>query len=108
MSKQPPLCRGNSLSRTGQRSTGLTSLIEGHSSPSSVCKLSVILQDTTPCFTTAATIFGLLGMNNGAAARLIPSAGNALFLFIGMSLVDRVGRRKLMIRICPGMFIGLV
>ncbi|OCF30844.1 MFS transporter, SP family, solute carrier family 2 (myo-inositol transporter), member 13 [Kwoniella heveanensis CBS 569] len=54
------------------------------------------------------TIFGLLGLKNGAAAGLIPSGGNALFLFIGMSLVDRVGRRKLMMRIYPGMLIGLV
>ncbi|AFR95267.1 MFS transporter, SP family, solute carrier family 2 (myo-inositol transporter), member 13 [Cryptococcus neoformans C23] len=52
------------------------------------------------------TIFGLLGLKNGAAAGLIPSCLNALFVFIGMSIVDKVGRRKLMITFIPGMMIA--
>ena len=71
------------------------------------------------------TIFGLLGLSNPAAASLIPAGGNALFLvsdpssnrdsgkidddqFIGMLVVDRFGRRRLMVTFIPGMIAGLV
>ncbi|KAI5476104.1 hypothetical protein MNV49_000422 [Pseudohyphozyma bogoriensis] len=36
------------------------------------------------------TIFSLLGFKNAAAAGIIPSGGNALFLLVGISIVDRV------------------
>lgn len=55
----------------------------------------------------SSTIFGLLGLKNSAAAGLIPASGNAIFLFIGMTVVDRFGRRKLLVTIIPGMIIGL-
>jgi SP family myo-inositol transporter-like MFS transporter 13 len=71
------------------------------------------------------TIFGLLGLSNPAAASLIPAGGNALFLvsrifhsppwllfykiqFIGMLVVDRFGRRRLLVTFIPGMIAGLV
>jgi SP family myo-inositol transporter-like MFS transporter 13 len=54
------------------------------------------------------TIFGLLGLKNSSAAGLIPSGGNAIFLFIGMTIVDRVGRRRLLVTVIPGMIIGLL
>lgn len=53
-------------------------------------------------------IFGLLGLKNSAAAGLIPSGLNAMFLFIGMTIVDRFGRRRLLVTIIPGMGIGLL
>ncbi|WVW85198.1 hypothetical protein I302_107236 [Kwoniella bestiolae CBS 10118] len=53
-------------------------------------------------------IFGLLGLKNSAAAGLIPSGGNAMFLFIGMTIVDRVGRRRLLVLAIPGMILGMV
>ncbi|WVO22870.1 uncharacterized protein IAS62_004213 [Cryptococcus decagattii] len=52
------------------------------------------------------TIFGLLGLKNGSAAGLIPSCLNAVFVFIGMSIVDKVGRRKLMVIFIPGMMVA--
>jgi MFS family permease len=54
------------------------------------------------------TIFGLLGLKNSAAAGLIPSGCNALCVFFGINLVDRVGRRKFFMIMIPGMFVGLV
>ncbi|WRT69342.1 uncharacterized protein IL334_006326 [Kwoniella shivajii] len=53
-------------------------------------------------------IFGLLGLKNSAAAGLIPAGGNAMFLFIGMTVVDRLGRRRLLVLAIPGMIIGMV
>ncbi|KAK7701294.1 myo-inositol transporter [Diaporthe eres] len=55
----------------------------------------------------SSTIFGLLGLKNSAAAGLIPASGNAIFLFIGMTVVDRFGRRRLLVTLIPGMIIGL-
>ncbi|WWC87425.1 uncharacterized protein L201_002314 [Kwoniella dendrophila CBS 6074] len=54
------------------------------------------------------TLFGLLGFSNPAAAGLIPSGINALMVFIGMSIVDRVGRRRLVLVFAPVMMAGLV
>ncbi|KAK6909914.1 hypothetical protein I203_103940 [Kwoniella mangroviensis CBS 8507] len=56
----------------------------------------------------AGTLFGLLGLSNPALGGLIPAGVNALFLFIGMSVVDRVGRRGLLIWCVPIMIAGLV
>ncbi|WRT69341.1 uncharacterized protein IL334_006325 [Kwoniella shivajii] len=56
----------------------------------------------------AGTLFGLLGLSNPALGGLIPSGVNALFLIIGMSLVDRVGRRGLLVWFGPIMIAGLV
>ena len=51
------------------------------------------------CFNTllylSGTILGLLGLKNSSAAGLIPSGGNSLCVLIGISIVDRVGRRRL-------------
>jgi SP family myo-inositol transporter-like MFS transporter 13 len=54
------------------------------------------------------TIFGLLGIKNSAAGGLIPSCLNCLCCFIGMSVVDRVGRRRLMLIFVPFMMVALV
>ncbi|WVF72568.1 hypothetical protein IAT40_007385 [Kwoniella sp. CBS 6097] len=56
----------------------------------------------------AGTLFGLLGLSNPALGGLIPSGVNAFFLFIGMCLVDRVGRRGLLVWCVPVMIAGLV
>ncbi|WVQ67493.1 uncharacterized protein L199_005693 [Kwoniella botswanensis] len=56
----------------------------------------------------AGTLFGLLGLSNPALGGLIPSGVNALFVVIGMSLVDRVGRRGLLVWAGPLMIAGLV
>ncbi|WWC67425.1 uncharacterized protein I206_101333 [Kwoniella pini CBS 10737] len=54
------------------------------------------------------TLFGLLGFSNPAAAGLIPSGINAVMVFIGMSIVDKVGRRRLVLIFAPVMMAGLV
>ncbi|WWD00015.1 hypothetical protein V866_006923 [Kwoniella sp. B9012] len=54
------------------------------------------------------TLFGLLGFSNPAAAGLIPSGINAVMVFIGMSVVDKVGRRRLLLIFGPIMMAGLV
>ncbi|RSH79198.1 uncharacterized protein EHS24_001237 [Apiotrichum porosum] len=53
-------------------------------------------------------LFGLLGLKNSAAGGLIPAGCNTLFIFIGMTLVDKVGRRGLLMRVAPGMIAGLL
>ncbi|WVF67232.1 hypothetical protein IAT40_001980 [Kwoniella sp. CBS 6097] len=54
----------------------------------------------------AGTLFGLLGLSNPAVGALIPSGVNALFLLIGMSLVDKVGQRGLAVYGVPIIFAG--
>jgi len=69
------------------------------------------------------TLFGLLGFDKSAPVGLIPSGINALFVvsicpsllkvvlitqFIGMSVVDRVGRRRLALIGLPIMATGLI
>ncbi|OWZ49812.1 MFS transporter, SP family, solute carrier family 2 (myo-inositol transporter), member 13 [Cryptococcus neoformans 125.91] len=56
----------------------------------------------------AGTLFGLLGLSNPALGGLIPAGTNAVFVLIGMSLVDKVGRRGLMLFGVPIMLLGLV
>ncbi|KAI5478844.1 MFS transporter, SP family, solute carrier family 2 (myo-inositol transporter), member 13 [Pseudohyphozyma bogoriensis] len=56
----------------------------------------------------SSTIFGLLGFKNTAAAGLIASGGNAAFLLLGANIVDRVGRRRLLVTIVPGLITGLI
>jgi SP family myo-inositol transporter-like MFS transporter 13 len=72
------------------------------------------------------TVFSLLGFKNGAAAGLIVSGGNALFVvsaegdvlftraaeltfqFVGRCIVDRMGRRRLLVVAVPFLIAGLV
>lgn len=44
----------------------------------------------------AGTLFGLLGLTNPALGGLIPAGTNAFFVLVGMTLVDKVGRRGLL------------
>ncbi|CAI7579584.1 unnamed protein product [Penicillium pancosmium] len=55
----------------------------------------------------AGTLFGLLGLSNPAVGGLIPSVTNTFFLLCGMVMVDRIGRRGLLMRFGPIMVIGL-
>ncbi|OXG31499.1 MFS transporter, SP family, solute carrier family 2 (myo-inositol transporter), member 13 [Cryptococcus neoformans Bt15] len=56
----------------------------------------------------AGTLFGLLGLSNPALGGLIPAGTNAVFVLIGMSLVDKVGRRGLLLIGVPIMLLGHV
>ncbi|KAJ5798368.1 uncharacterized protein N7503_007664 [Penicillium pulvis] len=55
----------------------------------------------------AGTLFGLLGLSNPAVGGLIPSITNTFFLLCGMSMVDRIGRRGLLMKFGPIMVVGL-
>lgn len=55
----------------------------------------------------AGTLFGLLGLSNPALGGLIPSITNTFFLLCGMVMVDRIGRRGLLMKFGPIMVIGL-
>lgn len=55
----------------------------------------------------AGTLFGLLGLSNPSVGGLIPSITNTFFLLCGMVMVDRIGRRGLLMRFGPIMVIGL-
>ncbi|KAF4551904.1 Sugar (and other) transporter-like protein 24 [Elsinoe fawcettii] len=56
----------------------------------------------------AGTPFGLLGLSNPAVGGLIPSITNTFFLLCGMVMVDRIGRRGLLMKFGPIMTIGLL
>ncbi|WWC94358.1 hypothetical protein V866_001200 [Kwoniella sp. B9012] len=55
----------------------------------------------------AGNLFGLLGLSNPALGALIPSGVNAVFVLVGMMLVDKVGRRRLLLIFVPVMAAGL-
>lgn len=55
----------------------------------------------------AGTLFGLLGLSNPAVGGLIPSITNTFFLLCGMVMVDRIGRRGLLMKFGPIMVVGL-
>ena len=55
----------------------------------------------------AGTLFGLLGLSNPSVGGLIPSITNTFCLLIGMSFVDRIGRRGLLMKLGPVMVVGL-
>lgn len=56
----------------------------------------------------AGTLFGLLGLSNPSIGGLIPSITNTFFLLCGMVMVDRIGRRGLLMRFGPIMAAGLL
>jgi SP family myo-inositol transporter-like MFS transporter 13 len=56
----------------------------------------------------AGTLFGLLGLSNPSIGGLIPSITNTFFLLLGMVMVDRIGRRGLLMRFGPIMAVGLL
>lgn len=55
----------------------------------------------------AGTLFGLLGLSNPSVGGLIPSITNTFFLLCGMVMVDRIGRRGLLMKFGPIMVVGL-
>lgn len=44
----------------------------------------------------AGALFSLLGLTNPALGGLIPAGTNAFFVLVGMTLVDKIGRRGLL------------
>ncbi|KAK4687484.1 MFS transporter, SP family, solute carrier family 2 (myo-inositol transporter), member 13, partial [Tremellales sp. Uapishka_1] len=55
----------------------------------------------------AATIFAQAGFNNPTAVGLIVSGTNWFFTFVAMFLLDRVGKRRILLSTYPGMIAGL-
>ncbi|KAJ5683646.1 hypothetical protein N7462_006811 [Penicillium macrosclerotiorum] len=56
----------------------------------------------------AGTLFKLLGLSNAVIRGLIPSITNTFFLLCGIVMVDRIGRRGLLMKFGPIMVIGLI
>jgi SP family myo-inositol transporter-like MFS transporter 13 len=55
----------------------------------------------------SATMFSLAGFNNPTAVGLIVSGTNWFFTFVAMFLLDRVGKRRILLSTYPGMIAGL-
>ena len=55
----------------------------------------------------SATIFSMAGFNNPTAVGLIVSGTNWFFTFVAMFLLDRVGKRRILLCTYPGMIAGL-
>lgn len=74
-----------------------------------VCSIQVFGQFTgyNTLLYYAGTLFGLLGLKNPAVGGLIPSITNTFFLLCGMVMVDRIGRRGLLMKFGPIMAVGL-
>ena len=74
-----------------------------------VCMIQVFGQFTgyNTLLYYAGNLFGLLGLKNPSVGGLIPSITNTFFLLCGMIVVDRVGRRGLLMRMGPFMVVGL-
>lgn len=75
-----------------------------------VCMIQVFGQFTgyNTLLYYAGTLFGLLGLSNPSVGGLIPSITNTFFLLCGMLMVDRIGRRGLLMRFGPIMAVGLL
>lgn len=56
----------------------------------------------------AGNLFGLLGLKNPSIGGLIPSITNTFFLLCGMVMVDKIGRRGLLMKFGPIMVVGLL
>lgn len=56
----------------------------------------------------AGALFSLLGLTNPALGGLIPAGTSAFFVLVGMTLVDKIGRRGLLMFGVPIMLAGLV
>ncbi|KAJ9109092.1 Myo-inositol transporter 1A [Naganishia friedmannii] len=55
----------------------------------------------------SATIFSMAGFNNPTATGLIVSGSNLFFTIVSMLLLDRVGKRRILLSTYPGMIAGL-
>lgn len=55
----------------------------------------------------SATIFAMAGFDNPTATGLIVSGSNLFFTIVSMFLLDRVGKRRLLLCTYPGMIAGL-
>lgn len=56
----------------------------------------------------AGNLFGRLGLSNPAVGGLIPSITNTFFLLCGMVMVDKIGRRGLLMKFGPIMIVGML
>ncbi|KAL7418289.1 hypothetical protein Q5752_006745 [Cryptotrichosporon argae] len=75
-----------------------------------VCSIQIFGQFTgyNTLLYYAGTLFGLLGLSNASVGGLIPSITNTFFLLLGMVMVDRIGRRGLLMKFGPIMVVGMI
>ncbi|KAF8457054.1 general substrate transporter [Kalaharituber pfeilii] len=55
----------------------------------------------------SATIFSLIGFSNPTATSMIIAATNLTFTLLAFTLIDRIGRRRILLLSIPGMILGL-
>ena len=56
----------------------------------------------------SATIFAMIGFENPTATSMFVAGTNLVFTFVAFGLIDRVGRRKILLGSIPGMILGLL
>lgn len=56
----------------------------------------------------SATIFSLVGFKNPTATAMVVAGTNMVFTVLAFTLIDRVGRRRILLWSIPGMVVGLL
>lgn len=56
----------------------------------------------------SATIFAMIGFENPTATSMLVAGTNLMFTFVAFGLIDRVGRRRILLASIPGMVLGLL
>lgn len=102
--------------RNNENETRWDKIKQLHSDPAnlrslfSACGLMVISQMSG--FNTlmyySSTLFSMVGFNNPTAVGLVVAAPNLIMTFVNMILVDRLGRRKLLLCTAWGMCAGML
>ena len=56
----------------------------------------------------SATIFAMIGFENPTATSMLVAGTNLVFTFVAFGLIDRIGRRRILLLSIPGMVLGLI
>lgn len=56
----------------------------------------------------SATIFAMIGFENPTATSMLVAGTNLVFTFVAFGLIDRIGRRRILLVSIPGMVLGLL
>lgn len=56
----------------------------------------------------SATIFSLVGFKNPTATAMVVAGTNMIFTMLAFTLIDRIGRRRILLWSIPGMVVGLL
>ncbi|KAF8454411.1 general substrate transporter [Terfezia claveryi] len=84
--------------RQGRRALGVVCMLQGLQQ---FCGFNSLMY-------FSATIFSLLNFTNPTATSMLIASTNLLFTLIAFTLIDRIGRRRILLLSIPGMIIGLL